>query len=141
MDDPDDSGTTSCAAGYWGLYADVTESSPDYHDYYGCYECPPGTWADEASDKLWCRACPPGTYGLVGGATSWATSHAWDNSINDPGCLPCMNGTYNDQWGATACDVCPEYTTCGALATARPLDAGLEARRRGRAHRARARGG
>jgi hypothetical protein len=42
LDDPDDTGATACAAGYWGLYADVGIGSPDYHDYYGCYECPPG---------------------------------------------------------------------------------------------------
>ena len=46
LDDPDDTGVTACPAGYWGLYADVGVGSPDYHDYYGCYECPPGQQFD-----------------------------------------------------------------------------------------------
>ena len=46
MDDPDDTSATACAAGFYGEYADVGQSSPAYHDSYGCYYCPAGTWVD-----------------------------------------------------------------------------------------------
>ena len=126
LDDPDDTAQTSCQPGYWGLYADVGIESPYYNDWYGCEKCPPGTWADESADKLWCRACPPGSFGLTEGAVAMQSATDWEGSALDPGCVPCPNGTYNEDFGATACKLCPENRTC-ALATSWPLPKWMEA--------------
>jgi hypothetical protein len=120
MDDPDDTSATACAAGFYGEYADVGQSSPAYHDSYGCYYCPAGTWVDETNDKTACRSCPPGTYGLIKGAQSWQSTTSWDDSKLDPGCLPCPNGTYSAAWGATTCNICPGNASCPTIATITP---------------------
>ena len=125
VDDPDDTAESSCAPGYYGLYADVSVDSSYYNDWFGCHLCPAGTYSDESADKLWCRACPPGTFGLVEGATSMQSATDWEGGALDPGCVPCPNGTYNSGWGATACDPCPYNYSC-PLASSNPLPHWLE---------------
>jgi len=95
-DDPTwfDTVGTKCPKGYFGSY-----TGKDEGDFYGCRRCPAGTYADEENDKVDCRSCPPGTYGLVEGAQSLQSITSWNGIAEDPGCMPCPNGTYSATWG------------------------------------------
>jgi len=107
VDDPSDSNPTACDKGQYGNFPD-------------CYNCPVGTFVEIAGDKAACRFCPPGTYGLVMGAEAMGVGIAWDGNLVDPGCLPCPQGFYSDQWGLQACQECPEGFSCLGLATTTP---------------------
>jgi len=59
-----------------------------------------------------CRMCPPGTYGVLEASQGMYNHEGWYNNKLvdlDPGCLPCGEGTYNDEWGATECKPCSQY--------------------------------
>ena len=47
----------------------------------------------------------------------------WRGNDVDPGCMPCPNGTFNNQWGRESCFLCdPETQACG-VGTVTPLPA------------------
>lgn len=62
------------------------------------YPCPEGC----VVHKTGCRACPPGTY----------------RSPNQRECQPCLSGSYQDNYAASKCFMCPKGVSCnvtGAL--------------------------
>ena len=123
LDDPDDDSATACPRGMYGFYTDVADTNPLYNDYYGCIKCEPGSYAEENVDKLSCRQCPPGTFGIQVGSVGVQASTDWRGNDVDPGCMPCPNGTFNNQWGRESCFLCdPETQACG-VGTVTPLPA------------------
>jgi len=108
LDDPDDAVVGACGAGEYGAFPD-------------CTACPPGQYAEEFGDKVSCRFCPPGTFGTISGAEAMIISTDIDGNVNDPGCMPCLSGTYSQIWGATSCEECPDGYFCNSLASTHPF--------------------
>lgn len=124
LDDLADTAAEACQAGLYGYYPD-------------CESCAPGSYSEEVGDTATCRYCPPGTFGVVEEAQAMGTTANWYGDTQDPGCVPCPEGTYQPGFGATACLSCEGYEdadglaypgdySCG-LATTLPVPAALNA--------------
>eukprot|EP00638_Chattonella_subsalsa_P015763 CAMPEP_0117817668 /NCGR_PEP_ID=MMETSP0949-20121206/790_1 /TAXON_ID=44440 /ORGANISM="Chattonella subsalsa, Strain CCMP2191" /LENGTH=2045 /DNA_ID=CAMNT_0005656037 /DNA_START=66 /DNA_END=6203 /DNA_ORIENTATION=+ len=109
LDDLYDKSAQACQAGFFGIYPE-------------CVGCKPGFYSEESGDTLACRACPPGTFGVISYGSALQESTNWIGETTDPGCMPCPAGTYQPEFGATACLECPfdQEVYCG-LATTFPL--------------------
>eukprot|EP00760_Papus_ankaliazontas_P035525 PhM_4_TR7860/c0_g1_i1/m.66161 len=81
-----DAGCSRCAAG--------TTYDQAYKD---CVPCPAGTFEKPGSG---CVACSAGTFSTAVGAVSPLV------------CLPCTEGTYQDEEGKTTCKTCPSTAYC-----------------------------
>lgn len=74
-------------------------------DAVHCDECPRGSFYN--AQNRTCALCPPGTLGVVSGALS-----------ETDGCSACPVHTYNEDWGRTSCESCPDGTEAPVRASA-----------------------
>mgnify|MGYP001965623718 CR=1 FL=1 len=57
------------------------------------------------------------------GSVGVQASTDWRGNDVDPGCMPCPNGTFNNQWGRESCFLCDPATQSCGVGTVTPLPA------------------